>query len=253
MEFSKIPGRKLSFQVRAVDEGVILRAGDVLDVGRVDSIEGEYTLRTKDEIYVVSPCNKESCKQLEDEILSGAPSLKRLCMTRQDGFATLEAAIFDGRMENYGSVEIGVDETIVEYARKNLGHLVKAESLCESLKYDFVYERDDGQAFFFIITGPALERDLLAEDLKIPDEIKLERHAPKAHPNGANSFKVLGDQATFVACETEVTPGRSIYLMTKYNQRKNRSVNDRAVRLTLGVLNFANWTAVGEVSRIVKS
>jgi len=253
MDFSKIPGRKLSFQVRAVDEGVILRAGDVLDVGQVDSIEGEYTLRTKDEIYVVRPCNKEACKQLEDEVLSGAPSLKRLCMTRPDGSATFEAAIFDGRMENYGVVEIGVDETIVEYSRKSLGHTVKAESLCESLKNDFIYERDDGRAFFFIITGPALERDLLAEDLKLPDEIKRERRAPTANPNRSNSFKVLGDQATFVACETEVTPGRSIYLMTKYNQRKNRAVNDRAVRLTLGVLNFANWTAVGEVSRIVKS
>lgn len=253
MDFPKIPGRKLSVRVRAVEDGVILRSADVLDVGCIDSIEGEYTLRTKDEIYVVRPCNKESCKQIEDEILSGAPSLKRLCMARPDGSATFEAAIFDGRKENYGSVEIGVDETIVEYVRKSLGHTVKAESLCESLKYDFVYERDDGQTFFFIITGPALERDLLAEDLKIPDKIKIGRHAPKAYPNGANSFKVLGDQATFVACETEVTPGRSIYLMTKYNQRKNRAVNDRSVRLTLGVLNFANWTEAGEVSRIVKS
>lgn len=253
MDFTKIPGRKLSVQVRSVDEGVILRGGDVLDVGRVDSVEGEYTLRTKDEIYVVCPCNKEEYRRIEDEILSGAPSLMRLCMTRHDGSAMFEAAIFDGSRGNYGSVEIGVDETIVEYARRSLGHAVKAENLCESLKDDFVYERDDGQAFFFVITGPALEHDLLAEDLKIPDKIKRERHAPTAHPNSENSFKVLGDQATFVACETEITLGRSIYLMTKYNQRKNRAVSDRSVRLTIGVLNFVNWTAAGEVSRIVKS
>ena len=143
MEFSKIPGRKLSFRIRAIDEGAVLHDADVLGVERIESVEGEYALRTRDALFVVRPCNKDACKQIDDEVLSGAPSLKRLSMSRPDGSAVLEVALFDGQKENYGTVEIGVDETIVEYARKSLGHSVKAEGLCESLKYDFVYERDD--------------------------------------------------------------------------------------------------------------
>lgn len=255
MEFNQIPGRKLSFLMRLIDISASIRCKDVMEVSRDPAIDGCYTIRFRDGMLRASCVLPDHAKRMEDEVLTGVPYLARIVDTRHDGAFTLGFNLFSGTVEELGVVEIGVDERMLAQARTKMGMPRDAYGLCDGLASDFMYERDDGIAWFFMISGPAAEVEFMRDERQVSadthddDDIL---HPPASHPTHLTAFQLVSNQTTFVAAETEVSTGRNIYLMSRYHQRKNRNIVDRSIRLVHGVLRFSDWTKTGEISKIVQ-
>lgn len=253
MEFNQIPGRKLSFSMRLLDDHASIGIQDILEVARDPAIDGVYSIRLRDSMLRARCLVPDQAKHMEDEVLLGVPYLARVVETRHDGTFTLGVNLFSGNVEELGVVEIGVDERLLSQVRTKMGMPRDAGGVCDGLTSDFLYERDDHTSWFFMITGPAAEaefrrdEELLKEDSE--DEVA---HPPTSHPTHLTAFQLISSQSSFVVSETEVTEGRKIYLMSRYHQRKNRNIVDHSVRLVHGVLRFSDWTKTGEVSKIVQ-
>ena len=253
MDFSKIPARRISFSLHTTVRGKLLGAQDVLGIIRIDSIEGQYSLRTPAGLVSVTMDTEMDANRMDREVLTGVPYLARITSAQSDGRVVLTVCVFDGKIEDFDIVEIGIDERLLNSVRRNQGHSVSAKGLCNVLQEEFVYKTADGTSWFFTLSGPAANAAFNAEE-NVPSKEDKEAGSrpPVAHPTHATAFQVICDQATFVAAETEVVRGHSIYLMSRYHQRKNRKVVDRSVRLTRGSLRFSDWTKTGAVSQIVR-
>ena len=253
MEFNQIPGRRLSVSMHLADEGSVIAVQDVLNVALDSSLDGVYALRLRDQIVRARCVQPSQARLLDDEVLIGVPYLARIVESCADGDFELCFNLFSGSVEEFETVEIGVDERLMTQLRTKGGMPRDAYGVCDGLTSDFLYERDDGTAWFFMITGPAAEAEYVRED----EETRKDRdddvsHPPVSHPTHLTAFQLICSQFSFVASETEVSEGHKIYLMSRYHQRKNRSVVDHSVRLVRGILKFSDWTKTGEVSKIVQ-
>ena len=258
MEFNQIPGHKMSFPMQLIDEQDKICLQDVMEVAKDPSIDGVYTVRTRNALYRAQCTASDQAKRMEDEALTGVPYLARIVDTRHKGFFTLAFNLFSGTVEemsgsreNPAVIDIGVDERVLSQARTKQGMPRDAFGLCDGLTTDFLYERDDGATWFFMITGPAAEAEFRRTEVPVDGDDDV-AHPPVSHPTHLTAFQLISAQSSFVASETEVAEGRKIYLMSRYHQRKNRTVIDHSVRLVHGLLKFSNWTETGEISKIVQ-
>lgn len=255
MDFKDIPGRDQSFSMRLIGSrpAIGVDGVDVLEVAQDPSIDGDYTIRLRDTM-IRAQCNAPGeAKRLKKETLVGDPYLARITEWKGKDCFELSFKLFSGRVEELEDVEIGVDDRIIAQVRKKAGESNSPFGVCNDLRNDFRYDRNDGTAWFFMIAGPAAEDEFRSRETPSWEESDDDRRRPPAtFPTLDTAFLLFSGQSSFVASKTEVD-GRAIYLMSRYHQRKNRDAVDHAVRLVRGNLKFTDWTKTGEVSKIVEA
>lgn len=266
MKFSHLPGEKLSLRVRPTDR-VAFR--DLLGKGnptaRVKGIEpthafGEFGVALRDDYINVRAIESKDALRLNDALLHGRALLAQVSDLGDDDGATLSIAFFTGGVLDLDEVEIGVDEYVLRGARR-IGRVAGRQA------YDWLAERfvygDGDDYFFFYSAGPAIEGAIAADDAEeargaiAPEATEVDdsgessragvhlSRAPRAEQSVINSLMVVGSDVRFVATDTPVGHGQSIYVATKLTERP--AGLDRTVRLARGRLRFVDWTEAGQI------
>ena len=253
MRFQDIPVERLVIRVKATKGNSLgsLFSGIISNIAVFDVkpsvVPNVFDLFTSKLVISVVPNIVALSSQLNSALGAGRTMLAQLSNLAADGSAELDIAMFVGQPIEMGDLEIGVDE----YVKERVGEIEKVRDVYSWMQESFTFEFD-GQTFFLLTTGPAIEDEL---SIDIADQKERDRDNQKqVIPNIGNSFCVTGRTAKFVATSTSVSIGnsvKSIYVASKLSsQRSNR---DRAIRLAKGQLQFRDWTRTGQIQLLAEA
>lgn len=242
MNFQDIPARILSIRVKPTTKIPPLQEQPVFSVEARSRHTDEFEIRIRDSVVFVRPVVAADVRLLNAELASGRSLLAQLASPAADGSIELQIAFFTGDSLEMGDVEIGVDE-YVENGLALMGHSFKGERLYERLSQLCCFRQDE-DVFFFLTTGPAIDRDLK------PDADEGQREV-RAEPTSKNSFGITGDGIRFVVTEKAMLGGNFIFIAARLKELRNGP--DRALRLAKGRLRFVDWTQAGQVQILAKA
>lgn len=273
MKFQDIPANILTIRIKRSDNAAdALQEQAVFSVDTSPPRQDEFEIRLKDTLVFVQPVAANDIRRLNYELASGCAMLARLANPAADKSIELQIAFFTGGCLEMGDIEIGVDEYVENAVTRieNRKGEFKGERLYRLLDQRYCFQQGDS-AFFFLTAGPAIDEALKPEkaqtahedsnDASEPEESEVdaepntvlgsEAQTPKTEPTRNNSFCVTGDAIRFVATETSLPGGKSIFIATRLTKSRNES--DRAIRLAKGKLRFVDWTQAGKVQILAKA
>lgn len=279
MKFQDIPTEILSIRVKpAAKVAGALCAQPVFSVVASPTRAGEFEACLKDAHVFVKPVLNADIQRLNAELAMGHAMLAQLANPASDESIELQIAFFTGECLDMGTVEIGVDDyveravTKIERSKSPL----RGEQLYNQLDELACFHQGDS-TFIFLMGGPAIDH-VLKENAQtqdeVPDNTIGDISAPentdvpetdsdaaamfsevayllKPEPTSKNSFCVTGDGIRFIATETPLTHGESIFIASRLT--KNRTDNDRALRLAKGKISFVDWTRAGKIQILAKA
>lgn len=272
MKFQDIPADILTIRVRPVGHGSAeWRDQAVYSIENDLSRPDEFDLRLKDAMIAVQTVTSIDNRRLNAELAIGRALLAQLANRAADGSMELQIAFFSGPCLEMGELEIGVDDyaerAIADLERRRNGP--KGEQLYKLLERHFCFRQGDSD-FFFLTAGPAIDEMLKPDPVQEkeaadannlvpdPESQASQDAAPSAvqparsqQPNRSNSFCISGNGLRFVATETPLPQGKSIFLTTRLT--KARKHPDRALRLVKGKLHFADWSRTGHIRLLAKA
>jgi len=271
MKFQDIPADIFSIRIGRTDNAAeALQEQPVFSVDVSLTRPDEFEIRLMDSIVFARPVVVGDIRRLNSELASGRAILAQLANPAADGSIELQITFFTGECLEMGEIEIGVDE-YVEDAMARIGRRkngIKGEKLYKRLSQLCSFYQGDS-AFFFLTAGPAIDGELKPEpgpkeNGQDSDELEKSEgdteeasfvggigQSQKPEPTRKNSFCVTGDGVRFVATESELSGGKSIFTITRLTKRKSES--DRALRLAKGKLAFVDWTHAGGVQIFTKA
>ena len=267
MKFQEIPADIFTIRIKRTDNTT-----DTLPEQPVFSIESsplrpeEFELRLKQALICVRTVHAIDTRRLNAELASGRAMLAQLVNFAADGSMELQIAFFTGECLEMGEVEIGVDEHVeikISKIEPRRGEL-KGTRLYERL-VEYCCFRQDESEFFFLTAGPAIDEALTpekarkqaedhddgtetqetaidAESNAVPNNVT---HTANIRPTRNNSFCITGAGIRFVATETSLPEGKSIFMTSRLTEIRRRT--DRALRLVKGTLRFTDWTQAGQI------
>ncbi len=271
MKFKDIPAEIMSIRVISTDATVTeLKEQPVLSVSVCLTRPGEFEIRLSDSSIFVKPTIVTDNRRLGSELASGSALLGQLANPAADNSIELQLAFFTGECLEMGDVDIGVDEYVEQAVVKIARQKLSGKELYEALLRHCCLVHD-GQPYFFLTAGPAIDgvlrRGLEEESGEEPEEGddteetgESDNEAgqsisdvspPKTEPTRKNSFCVTGDDIRFVATETRLQDGKSVYIATRLTNVKNKY--DRALRLAKGRLKFVDWTQAGQIQMLTQA
>jgi len=271
MNFSDIPSDILTVRVKRTDiASDSLKKQPVFSVSPCLSRPGEFEIRLRDSVIFVKPITDAGIRRLGNELASGRATIAQFANPAFDGSIELQTAFFTGECIEMGDVEIGVDEYVEQAIAKINRRKHKGKDLHNVLERHCCLIHGD-QAFFLLTAGPAIDVALRSEaeekSEQKPEESSdagevekshddtsqshLEVSIPKQAPTRKNSFCVTGDGFRFVATETPLFDGKSIYIASRLTETKHKP--DRALRLAKGNLRFVDWTQAGQIQTLTKA
>ena len=278
MNFQDIPADILNIRVKRTDSPAkALQEQPIFSVDASLTRPDEFEIRLKDSVVFVEPVVDTDVRRLNSELAGGRAILAQLANPAADGSIELQIAFFTGECLERGEVEIGVDEyvenAIAKIERRKDGF--RGEHLYRKLGELCCFRQGD-TAFFFLTAGSAIDGALKPEPVskekakEAPEEANEAEESeesevdaesdtvlgdatqmPKPEPTRKNSFCITGDGIRFVATETALPDGKSIYTITRLTKRKRES--DRALRLARGKLAFVDWTQAGPIQIFAKA
>ena len=274
MKFNDIPGGILAIRVKGTEfRSKLSREEPVFSVLACPTRPDEFEIRLKDSVQFVQPTAAADIRRLGSELASGCALLAQLANPANDGSIELQIAFFAGDCLEMGVVEIGVDE-YVEREYKKIDHQEPTgKELHEALEQDCCLVHGN-QTFFFLTAGPAIDDALKSgpedkskkepkdnNEAEVVDRAEVDTEPDptltgttqmsKPEPTRQNSFSVTGDEIRFVATQTTLSDGKSIYTVSRLT--KNRNESDRALRLARGKLKFVDWTRAGQIQILTKA
>lgn len=271
MKFLDIPADILTVRVKRTDIlSDYLKEQPVFSVSPCPIRPGEFEISLKDSAIFVKPTVDADIYRLGNELAIGRAMLVQLANPATDGSIELQIVFFAGECLEMADVEIGVDEYVEKAVAKIDGQKLTGKKLYERLERHCCFFHGDEQ-YFFLTAGPAIDVALKSEpEEKFEEEPEdtsdvekveesagdtsqpnLEVSAPKQEPTRNNSFCVTGDGIRFVATETRLPDGKSVFIAT--STTKNRNDPDRALRLAKGKLKFIDWTQAGQIQILTKA
>lgn len=271
MKFKDIPAEIINIRVKNTDATVVkLEERPVLSVSVCPTRPGEFEIRLKDSVIFIKPIVDADIRRLGNELASGRAMLMQLANPAIDGSIELQIAFFTGDLLEMGNAEIGVDEYVEQAVAQIARQKLTGETLYKTLELHCCLVHGD-QPFFFLTAGPAIDGALKpeareqsakesdensnAEEVNESDgdtsDSNLEVSSPKTEPTRKNSFCITGDAIRFVATETRLPDGKSVFIATRLT--KNRYEPDRALRLAKGKLKFVDWTQAGQIQILTKA
>lgn len=271
MKFSDIPADILTVRVKRTDvSSDLLREQPVLFVSPRADRPGEFEVHLKESIVLVKPTAVADIRRLGAELASGRAMLVQFTAPATNGSIALQIAFFSGECLEMDDIEVGVDEYVEQAIEKIEGPKAAAKDLYKYLEGQCCIVHGE-QAFFFVTVGPAIddalqleqeenleaepEEGVDGEDVGQSGGVSAQLIVPtssiKTKPTRQNSFCVTGDGFRFVATETALPGGNSVFIATRLTKLRNRS--DRALRLAKGKLKFIDWTQTGQIRRTTKA
>jgi DNA polymerase III delta prime subunit len=274
MKFQDIPADIFTIRIKRTDNAAqVLQEQPVFSVDASLTRPDEFEIRLRDSVVFVEPVVDTDVRRLNSELAGGRDILAQIANPAADGSIELQIAFFTGECLEMGEVEIGVDEyvenRIAEIERRKDGF--KGERLYRRLEQLCCFPQGD-RAFFFLTAGPAIDGALKPEptpkekakeagEAEESEESEVDAEpdtvlgdatqVPKPEPTRKNSFCVTGDGIRFVATETALPDGKSIFTITRLTKRKSES--DRALRLARGKLAFVDWTQAGQIQKFARA
>jgi len=262
MKFDDIPADTTVVRVRRTDfSSEPFKEQPVFDIKACTTRQGEFEIRIEKTVIFVKPVVEKDSRRLSNELAAGRSMLSRLANKAANKSFELQIKFFNGECLDMGDIEIGVDEE-VEKKIEEIDHKLSGEYLYKYLENRCCFLRGS-EAFFFITAGPAIDAEIEPEpeekteekeedqkDADTPAE-KTDEKAPKPALTRNNSFCVTGNNIRFVATETQLSDGKSIYISTRLTKLRNKS--DRALRLAKGQLKFVDWTKTGQIQILAKA
>lgn len=271
MKFNDIPAKIISIRVKTTEPNMPgLKEQPVMDVSVCLSRHGEFEIRLKNSMRFIKPTVDTDIRRLGSELAIGRAMLAQLANPAADGSIELQMSFFTGECLEMGDVEIGVDEYVQQRIGKIFRKNLIGEKLYSALEEYFCLVHN-GQEFFLLVAGPAIDDVLKSEPEEKSEEALEERgetddagesegktsqsigkdSAFIKAPNRKNSFCVTGDGIRFVATETPLSHGNSVFIATRLTT--TRDEQDRAVRLAKGKLKFVDWTKAGQIQLLAKA
>lgn len=272
MKFLDFPADILTIRVKRTDNTTkALQEQPVFSVEARLIPPDEFEIRLKDDLVSVRTVATIDTRRLNAELASGRAILAQLANPATDESIELQIAFFTGECLEIGDVEIGVDEyvenAIAKIERRN--SRLQGDQLYRKLDQLCCFRQGD-TAFFFMTAGPAID-DTLKEKVQNKaeesdqaengnvSEVEAEpdtvlgnaAQTPITEPTRKNSFCVTGDSIRFVATETLLPDGKSIFIATRLT--KSRNEPDRALCLAKGKLRFVDWTRAGQIQTLAKA
>ncbi|MDR2596004.1 MAG: AAA family ATPase [Treponema sp.] len=277
MKFDDIPADTTTIRVKRTDfSPKLLKEQPVLGVKACPTRPGEFEIRLKDTVIFVKPVVEIDVRRLGNELVAGRAMISQFANVAANGSIELQIKFFTGECLEMGDVEVGVDEYVEKMIEK-VGRKLSGQNLYKYLETRCCFFHGN-EFFFFIIAGPAIDDELKTEseekakeeetkdnqedadnpmektdeniDIEEP-QLNPEVSAPKPEPTRKNSFCITGDNIRFVATETQLPDGKSIYISTRLTKLKDK--NDRALRLARGKLKFIDWTKTGQIQILTKA
>jgi len=262
MKFDDIPADPTIIRVKRTDfSAKPLKEQPVLGIKACPTRPKEFEILLIDTVIFVRPVVEIDVRRLNNELAANRPMLSQLVNIAADKSFELQIKFFAGERLEMGDVEIGVNENaekMIEKIDRKLG----GQALFDYLEKRCCFLRG-GEKFFFIIAGPAIDDELKAEEVKEeekkedaqedsdnPAEKTDEDKASRPSPSRKNSFCITGDNIRFVATETQLPDGKSIYISTRLTKLKDK--NDRALRLARGNLKFVDWEEAEQIQILAK-
>ena len=267
MKFQDIPAEILSIRIKSNDN-----AAEALQEQPVFSVEAnlmrpdEFEIRLSDAVINARPVVAADIRRLSSELASGRTILARLANPAKDGSIELQIAFFTGQGEEMGDVEIGVDEYVEQAVAKIARQKLKGKNLFTALERHCCLDHGN-QQFFFLTAGPAIDAVLKSEPSQKTvaqseegtgeetdsdsSQTILNASAPQAESTRRNSLLITGDDIRFIATETRLQDGKSVFIAKGLTKTKNNS--DRALRLAKGKLRFVDWTQAGQIQILAKA
>jgi DNA polymerase III delta prime subunit len=271
MKFKDIPAEIMSIRVKSTDATVSeLKVQPVMSVSVCLTRPGEFEIRLKESVIFVKPTCDADIRRLGNELASGRALLAQLANPAADNSIELQLAFFTGECLEMGDVDIGVDEYVEQAVVKIARQELTGKELYEALERHCCHFHGS-QPYFFLTAGQAIDIALNtepeeesseeSEESNDAEEVEesdnetsqsiLEVSSPKTEPTRKNSFCVTGDEIRFVATETRLPDGKSVYIATRLTKVRNN--NDRALRLAKGTLKFVDWTQAGQIQMLTKA
>ena len=274
MKFADIPIPATSIRVNPIQGNAdTLKEQPVFSIGVSPTIPDAFVLRLKDTQITVKTTNEVDARNLRNELSGSQSFLAQIANIANDNTFDLQFVSFVGNVLDMGSIDIGVDEYVVDAISK----------IDRSVKDAYAYLNDkccfkqDEDYYFFLMAGPAIDsfiqpqkenggRDMQSEEdedndseayseAELSDEENEKEDNPQPQdeitPKINNSFCVNGDGIRFVATEKKVLSSKTIFVATRLTKKVN--VRDRALRLAKGRLSFVDWTKAGQIQILAKT
>ena len=274
MKFEDIPAQIMSIRVKSTDSPQKdLDEQPIQSVTAYQSRPGNFEIHLKDCVAFVEPTVKADIRRLDNELSQGHSYLAQLTNPAVDGSIELQIAFFSGQCLPIGDIDLGVDEYVETSLNKIHGrpkHPLSGHPLYRILEGHCTLKHGN-EVYFFLTAGPAIDDTLNAKsearehpsesstiDAEVesapkskPTRPKERAPSPEVKPTRKNSLCITGDRIRFVATETQIQEGPSIYLTNRLTQNKTKM--DRAIRLAKGKLNFVDWTQAGQIQILCKA
>ncbi|MBR3922647.1 MAG: AAA family ATPase, partial [Kiritimatiellae bacterium] len=253
MKFEDIPGRLISVRIKSEKN---LVEGEILQMLPTTTAVPQFDLRIagvdgRRRVFAVDDLEG---RMLASELTKAKSFLARLAEPGADGSFALQVMVFSSSpIDDVGELEIGIDDKGERACR----HIAKVPNLRPSeiyadLKEKCVYTTQNGESYFFVIQGYAVETDIDDKDTNESREVQESdvMGGPSVNATVENSFSVRGANIRFVA--TKIDAGdREIYVASRINE--NVSNPDVQIRMALGNLKFCDWTKAHALQSVTKA
>lgn len=249
--------RMIAGRVRPVDSEQKLQAGSAkVEFG---SISGVYDVIVGGTLVNVRTQDSKLRGSL-DHFLSVCPArLAVLQAPGKDGSFELRVYAFNGAVEEFGTIQVGIDERIEATARRKGLRFKDAKDLKRVLADRFALRVSDGDGdiFFVFSAGPSARGDF--EDIDTqrvsPGQQKPAGDAAPERPDvpdpKCRCFCIHGDRLRLpVEFRAKDASSRAFFASSLMGQGSRDS--DNALRLARGTLEFCDYTKTGSVSALMK-
>jgi hypothetical protein len=243
MKFNDLPADILSIRMKHPDDfSVPLEEQHVFNISLSMTRPGEFEVRLKESVVFLTPIRTAEIRRLGQELARGSSMLAQLANPAKNGSIELQIAFFTADCLEMGDVEIGVDEYVEQRVAKIIQQKLTGTTLYRFLEKQCCYIRDS-EIFFFINAGPAIEEDLIEENQDLS--------AATTIPTLKNSFCISGDGIRFIATQSQLPDGNSVFVATR--MKKHSGVRDRSLRLARGDLKFVDLTRAGGIQILAQA
>lgn len=253
MKFEDIPGQLISVRVQSAKQ---LSCGEIVQLLATKAEVPQFDLRLANENgrCRVSAVDELEGRMLASKLRQSKSFLARLADPGADRSFALQVMLFSSSpIDDVGELEIGIDDK-GERACRYIAKMpkLKPSEIYAGLMDKCVYTTQNGESYFFVIQGHAVEPDIGSNDsAELSDEHESEASGgPAVNATVENSFSVRGANIRFVA--TKIDAGdREIYVASRIND--NVSNPDVQIRMALGKLKFCDWTKAHALQSVTKA
>lgn len=202
----------------------------------------DYTLSSSGRSWRMKIRDSGQKADLDFHLKRGCAHLAEIEQVARDESALVKITFFNGKAIEVGDVGVGIDDHIVETAKRNGFKFRTTQDLCKLLEEKCNLKVGD-KNFFVFLAGRSADEDFEEND----DDSSLEsRMAPQKE---LRQFSLYGETVCIPVEKRKVSKSKSVFFATKAIFKDNRK-KEGAIRLARGYVKFSDYTKTGEISNL---